>query len=45
MSQLLQDYLPLVIFIGLAFAISAALLLAPFVIAVEQARPREGLDL
>ncbi len=45
MGQLLQAYLPLVIFIGIAFVISAALLLAPFVIAVEQARSREGLGL
>ena len=45
MSQLLQAYLPLVIFIGIAFVISAALLVAPFFIAVEQSRPREGLGL
>ena len=33
MSQLLQAYLPLVIFIGIAFVISTALLVVPFVIA------------
>jgi NADH-quinone oxidoreductase subunit A len=41
MGQLLQDYLPLAIFIGLAFAISAALLLAPFVIAVNKPDPEK----
>ena len=39
MSQLLQAYLPLVIFIGIAFAISAALLIAPFVIAPRNPDP------
>ena len=41
MGQLLQDYLPLVIFLGIAFAISAALLLAPFVIAVRKPDPEK----
>ncbi len=41
MSQLLQDYLPLAIFIGIAFAISAAILLAPFVIAVNKPDPEK----
>jgi NADH-quinone oxidoreductase subunit A len=41
MTQLLQDYLPLVIFIGIAFAISAALLFAPFVIAVSKPDPEK----
>jgi NADH-quinone oxidoreductase subunit A len=41
MSELLQDYLPLVIFIGIAFAFSAALLLAPFVIAVNNPDPEK----
>jgi NADH-quinone oxidoreductase subunit A len=41
MSELLQDYLPLVIFIGIAFAFSAALLLAPFVIAVNKPDPEK----
>ena len=39
MGQLLQDYLPLVIFIGIAFVISGAILLAPFVIAVSKPDP------
>jgi NADH-quinone oxidoreductase subunit A len=33
MSQLLQAYLPLAIFIGIAFVISGVLLIAPFLIA------------
>src|SRR5262245_50775012 len=33
MGQLLQTYLPLAIFIGIAFVISAAILVAPFIIA------------
>jgi NADH-quinone oxidoreductase subunit A len=41
MGQLFQDYLPLVIFISLAFAISGALLLAPFVIAVSKPDPEK----
>ena len=41
MGQLLQNYLPLVIFIGIAFAISAAILLAPFVIAVRKPDPEK----
>ena len=41
MSQLLQNYLPLVIFIGIAFAIRAALLLAPFLIAVRKPDPEK----
>jgi NADH-quinone oxidoreductase subunit A len=36
MGQLLQSYLPLVIFIGIAFVISALLLLVPFMIAVRK---------
>lgn len=39
MGQLLQTYLPLVIFIGIAFVISAAILIAPFVIAVSKPDP------
>ncbi|MGE5260963.1 MAG: NADH-quinone oxidoreductase subunit A [Actinomycetota bacterium] len=35
MGQLLQTYLPLVIFIGIAFVISTALLIAPFIIALR----------
>jgi NADH-quinone oxidoreductase subunit A len=41
MGQLFQDYLPLVIFIGVAFVISAALLLAPFVIAKRNPDPEK----
>jgi len=33
MSQLLQAYLPLVIFVGIAFVIAGVLLVVPFVIA------------
>jgi NADH-quinone oxidoreductase subunit A len=33
MSQLLQAYLPLVIFVGIAFVITGVLLVVPFVIA------------
>jgi NADH-quinone oxidoreductase subunit A len=41
MGQLLQTYLPLVIFIGIAFVISAGILLAPFVIAVSKPDPEK----
>ena len=41
MSQLLQAYLPLVIFIGVAFAISAGLLIAPFLIAPWKPDPEK----
>ena len=41
MGQLLQTYLPLVIFIGVAFVISAAILMAPFVIAVSKPDPEK----
>jgi len=41
MGQLLQTYLPLVIFIGIAFVISAAILFAPFVIAVNTPAPEK----
>ena len=41
MGQLLQTYLPLVIFIGIAFVISAAILVAPFVIAVNKPDPEK----
>jgi NADH-quinone oxidoreductase subunit A len=36
MNQLLSDYLPLVIFIGVAGGISLALLIVPFLIAYQQ---------
>ena len=41
MSQLLQAYLPLVIFVGLSFVFSAGLLLAPFLIAVRKPDPEK----
>src|SRR4029077_2279688 len=41
MSQLLQAYLPLVIFVGIAFVISAALLIAPFVIPPRNPDPEK----
>jgi NADH-quinone oxidoreductase subunit A len=36
MSALLQDYLPLVVFIAIALAIGLALLIAPFIVAYKQ---------
>ena len=42
MGQLLQTYLPLVIFIGIAFIISAAIFIAPFIIAVSKPDPRRS---
>ena len=41
MGQLLQTYLPLVIFIGIAFVISAAILVAPFIIAPNNPDPEK----
>ena len=41
MGALLQTYLPLVIFIGIAFVISAALLISPFLIAVRKPDPEK----
>ena len=41
MSQLLQAYLPLVIFVGIAFVICTALLVAPFVIAPRNPDPEK----
>jgi NADH-quinone oxidoreductase subunit A len=41
MSPLLQTYLPLVIFIGVAFAVSAALLVAPFLVAPWKPDPEK----
>ena len=41
MGQLLQTYLPLVIFIAIAFVISAALLISPFIIAVRRPDPEK----
>src|SRR5262244_2054225 len=36
MSELLQDYLPLVVFVGIALVIGLALLIAPFIVAYKQ---------
>ena len=41
MSQLLEAYLPLVIFIGIAFVISTALLVVPFFIAPNKPDPEK----
>jgi NADH-quinone oxidoreductase subunit A len=41
MSELLSDYLPLVIFIGVALGLSAALLIAPFIVAYKQPDPEK----
>jgi NADH-quinone oxidoreductase subunit A len=41
MSQLLQAYLPLVIFIGIAFVISAVLLVVPFFITPSKPDPEK----
>jgi NADH-quinone oxidoreductase subunit A len=36
MNEFLQDYLPLVVFIGIALGIGLALLVAPFIVAYKQ---------
>jgi NADH-quinone oxidoreductase subunit A len=36
MSELVRDYLPLVVFIGIALVIGLALLIAPFIVAYRQ---------
>ncbi len=41
MTGLLQDYLPLVIFIAVAAAIGLALLIAPFIVAYQQPSPEK----
>jgi NADH-quinone oxidoreductase subunit A len=41
MTGLLQDYLPLVIFIAVAAAIGLALLIAPFIVAYQQPNPEK----
>ena len=41
MSALVQDYLPLVIFIGVALVIGLALLIAPFIVAYKQPDPEK----
>ena len=41
MNALLQDYLPLVIFIGVAMGLGLALLIAPFLVAYKQPDPEK----
>ena len=41
MNALLQEYLPLVIFIGVSLVIGLALLVAPFIIAYRQPDPEK----
>jgi NADH-quinone oxidoreductase subunit A len=41
MSALLQDYLPLVIFIAVALALGLGLLIAPFLVAYKQPDPEK----
>src|SRR5512136_2052336 len=41
MNQLLANYLPLVVFIGVALGIGAALMIAPFLIAVRNPDPEK----
>ena len=41
MSELLLDYLPLVIFIAVATGIGLALLIAPFIVAYQQPDPEK----
>ena len=41
MNAILQDYLPLVIFIGIAVVIGLALLIAPFIVAYRQPDPEK----
>jgi NADH-quinone oxidoreductase subunit A len=41
MTDLFQDYLPLVIFLGVSFVIASALMIAPFLIAVRNPDPEK----
>jgi NADH-quinone oxidoreductase subunit A len=41
MSALLQEYLPLAVFIGVALVIGLALLIAPFIVAYRQPDPEK----
>ena len=41
MNQLLTNYLPLIVFIGVALAISAALMIAPFLVAIRNPDPEK----
>ena len=41
MSELLQDYLPLAVFIAVALSLGLALLIAPFLVAYKQPDPEK----
>jgi NADH-quinone oxidoreductase subunit A len=41
MSELLKDYLPLVVFIGVAMVIGLSLLIAPFILAYQNPDPEK----
>ena len=41
MNALLQEYFPLVVFIGIALVIGLALLIAPFIVAYQQPDPEK----
>jgi NADH-quinone oxidoreductase subunit A len=41
MSGILQNYLPLVVFVGVAALIGAVLLIAPFIVAFQQPDPEK----
>ncbi len=41
MQDLLMDYLPIVIFVGIALVIGLALLIAPFIVAYQQPDPEK----
>jgi NADH-quinone oxidoreductase subunit A len=41
MSELLQDYLPLIIFVAVAAVIGLVLLIAPFIVAYQQPDPEK----
>jgi NADH-quinone oxidoreductase subunit A len=41
MSELLQDYLPLAVFIAVALVLGLALLIAPFIVAYQQPDPEK----
>ncbi|MEQ8825842.1 MAG: NADH-quinone oxidoreductase subunit A [Filomicrobium sp.] len=41
MTQLLLDYLPIVVFLGVALVISAALVIAPFLVAMQNPDPEK----
>jgi NADH-quinone oxidoreductase subunit A len=41
MSDILKDYLPLVVFVAVAMGIGAALLIAPFIVAFSQPDPEK----